>query len=61
MMPRVVYTAHEMAGRRAVVLRHFCIDYLNTSPTSESWLLLVNNIHNAAGRLLDALSDEDDE
>lgn len=59
-MSRMVLTPSERTEQRAAALRALCIDYLNVGHLSPAWSLLVHKIHNTSGRVLDAMSDEDE-
>lgn len=57
---RTILTPTERTEQRAAALRALCIDFLNTGHLNPAWPLLVHKIHNTSGRVLDAMSDEDE-
>ena len=51
--------AHELVDLRRRAVRHHALAFINANPTeTELFHTITSNLHEASGRLLDALSDE---
>jgi hypothetical protein len=59
-MSTTILTPAERTEQRAGVLRALCISYLNLGHLDPAWPPLVSRLHSVAGRLLDAIDDENE-